>query len=275
MKLVKCVVLFLAAMAFVSTVKSPAIAQEGESGWDAPWRFHFNLYGWLADAPATINVKGREVVDVPGDMDTVLDSMDMGAMFEVEAHKGPFAAFANVIYYDGAYDDNFTGSVSGQPREFELEEEVWAIKYGVGYRLGSWNLGESPDSPTLALYPWVGAFYFHNDYKVTVDPVGVVLDGVEVDGTFEFNTPMVGLTPRLKLSERWYLNFSFAYGGWEVDDVEEIYDLFGNVAYRFKMWDVSSKVFAGYRYLRIDWEKNEKKLEVDVKGPFFGIGWEF
>ena len=45
--------------------------------------------------------------------------------------------------------------------------------------------------------------------------------------------------------------------------------------YRFKMGNVSSTVFAGYRYLHIDYEKQPITLKVDVFGPFFGIGWEF
>ena len=35
------------------------------------------------------------------------------------------------------------------------------------------------------------------------------------------------------------------------------------------------RVFAGYRYLHIDYEAPPVALKVDVKGPFIGIGWEF
>ena len=275
MSFAKSTVLFLVACLLLGTSAMKARSQDVDSAWSDPWRFHVNLYGWLPDALATINVKGREVVDVPENLDTVLDSMDMTAMFELEIHKGPLVAFANTIYYDGDYSNPFTGPISGQQRRFKLEEEVWLIKYGIGYRLGSWNLGKNTDSPILALYPWVGGLYFHDDYKVKVDPVGGLLDGVEVDSTFEFNTPMVGLTPRLNFLERWYLNLSYSYGGWGVDNVDETYDFIGNVGYRFKMAGISSKVFAGYRYLYIDHEQQETELEVTIKGPFFGIGWEF
>ena len=43
MRFVKCMVSFLVAMAFVCVVKNPAIAQEGESFWDAPWRIRVKL----------------------------------------------------------------------------------------------------------------------------------------------------------------------------------------------------------------------------------------
>jgi hypothetical protein len=265
--LIKYVVLAVIAMTFVGTTGIPAVAQEGGSGWSDPWRFHVNIYGWLPEAPATINVDGEEVVDVPEDLDTILDSLEMTAMFELEAHKGPLVLFVNNVYYKGEYDDDFRGPISGQKRDYELEEEVWAIKYGAGYRLGPWDLDKSDDSKPLTLYPWVGAFYFHDDWKVTLDYLDQVFDGGNVNGTFRFNTPMVGLTGRWQLTDRWYLNLSYGYGGWDVDDVDEIYDFIGNVAYRFTMWGVSSKALAGYRYLYFDWKKGVTELELTCKGP--------
>ena len=64
-------------------------------------------------------------------------------------------------------------------------------------------------------------------------------------------------------------------GGFHVDNVDNTYQFIGVVGYRFKMWDVSSKVFAGYRYLHIDYEKRNVDLQLDIKGPLLGIGWEF
>ena len=274
MKFAKFAVLLLVALVFICTVTTPAIAEE-EGFLAAPWRFHVNLYGWLPEAPATISVDGKEVVDVPEDLDTILDSLEAAAMFELEAHKGRFSIFAHTVYYKGDYDQHYTGPVTGLARKFELEEEVWLIKYGVGYELGTWNLGVSDDSPTLTLIPWVGGFYMHDDWSLKIDPAAE-FPGDKVTGTFEYNTPMAGLSSRWKLSERWMMNLSYSYGGWGVDDVDETYDFVGAVGYGFKMGNVLSKVFAGYRYLYIDWQDNQDvKVELTAKGPFFGIGWEF
>lgn len=273
MNCLKCNALLLVALALAGMVATPASAAD-EGLFAGPWRFHVNLYGWMPDAPASISVDGKEVVDVPEDFDTILDSLDAAAMFELEAHKGRFAIFAHSVYYDGDYDKNFKGPVTGLAREYELEEEVWAIKYGVGYELGTWNLGEADESPTLTLIPWGGAFYFHDDWSLKVKPTDEPAGG-KVTGTFEYNTPMAGLSTRWGLSERWMMNLSYSYGGWGVDNVDETYDFVGAVAYSFKMGDVSSKVFAGYRYLYIDWEDKGEVLHLTAKGPFLGIGWEF
>jgi hypothetical protein len=47
------------------------------------------------------------------------------------------------------------------------------------------------------------------------------------------------------------------------------------VGYHFKIGDVSSQLFAGYRYLHLNYEDDPLKVEVDVKGPLVGIGVEF
>ena len=103
---------------------------------------------------------------------------------------------------------NFTGPITGLAKKYELQEEVWVIKYGVGYDLGTWNLGKSEDSPNFSLIPWVGGFYFHDDWSLTIKPYGEPLSG-KTTGTYDFNTPMVGLGSRVILSEKWYLNLSY------------------------------------------------------------------
>jgi hypothetical protein len=275
MRFLKIVVLSFVVAGLLGLSATTSSAQGRDLEWSDPWRFHVNIYGWLPDAPATISVNGNEVVDVPEELDTILDSLDMTAMFELEAHKGPLVLFANNVYYKGKYDENFTGPITNLPKKYELQEEVWAIKYGAGYNLGTWNLGQSDGSPTMSLIPWVGGFYFHDDWSLTIKPYGEPLSG-KVTGTYDFNTPMVGLASRVGLSEKWYINLSYSYGGWDVDSVDEVYDFIGNVGYRFKMGDVSSKVIAGYRYLHFNRPDN-RGIEIDLtcKGPFLGIGWEF
>lgn len=274
MRLVKISILFVVVCGFFCAGATPALAQSEGRSWSDPWQFRVNLYGWLPDAPATISVDGKEVIDVPEDLDTILDSLDITAMFELEAQKGPLVFFANNVYYQGTYDENFTGPITSLPKEYELEEEVWAIKYGVGYELGPWDLGGSDESPKITLIPWGGAFYFHDDWSLEIKPQGAPLSG-KTSGTYELHTPMAGLGSRVHLSEKWYLNLSYGYGGWDVDDVDEVYDFIGNIGYRFKMWDVATKVFAGYRYLHLEREAQDVNLDLTAKGPFFGIGWEF
>lgn len=266
-------VLLLMASTFFGSAATPGSAQAEESVQSAPWKFRANVYGWLVDAPATISVDGKDVVDVPEDLGTILDDADALAMVDFIAHKGRLWLFANIIYYKGDEKDDFTGPVSGEPRKFKLEEEVTFIKSGVGYMLGPWDAGANNFS-TLTLTPWVGGAWFHDNWSVRVSPKDEP-GGGRVSGTFEFTTPMVGLNLRSKLAKDWDMLLSYGQGGGGIDDVDEIYDFIGGVNYSFKMGDVPTDAYFGYRYFYVDWEDDQEELRLTVKGPFIGIGWEF
>lgn len=248
--------------------------QEGEGFLDAPWDFVVNVYGWLPSAPADITIRNEEVANLPESLDTILDSLEFAAMFEVQVHKGPVSVFANTVYYKGDYDED-TLSKNGKPITLEVDEEAWVVSYGAGYSLPAWKLGKSADAPTVNLQPYVGALFMH-------DPIGVeVTDritgiGVRVEETVNFNTPLVGLNSFWNFSDRWLGRLSFNYGGFGgVANVEKTYDFVAAIGYRFTMWDVESRFFAGYRYLDIELEDRSLEVNVAVKGPFFGIGWAF
>lgn len=254
-------------------VASPS-AEQVVAGWrEAPWRFIVNVYGWLPDAPVDIKVDGNEVAHYPESFDNIFDSLDMASMFEVEVHKGPIGVFVSPLYYKGEYSEHFTGLLE-ERRKATLDEKVWLIKYGASYDLGPWHLGNNSDSPAVVLQPYAGFLYLHDDIEVKVSP-GVLDNGLDKDTTLSFNTPIIGVNTLWDLTKRWSLRLGGNYGGWDVDDVEETWEFVATVAYRFKMWNVSSKVFGGYRYLHLEYKKRGIEIDLDVKGPLFGIGWEF
>lgn len=251
----------------------PSAEQVVADWWEAPWWFHVNVYGWLPKAPVTIKVDDHNVANLPEDFDNIFDSLQLAAMFEVEVHKGPIGFFASPVYYKGKDKEHFRGP-AGKKRKFTVEEKVWLIKYGASYDLGPWPLWKDSDSPTVILQPYAGGLYLHDDIELKVTP-GVFDQGLDVNTTLKFNTPIIGANTLWNLTKRWGLRLGGNYGGWNVDDVKKTYEFVGTVAYRFKMWDVSSKVFAGYRYLHLDYKKKGVELELDVEGPLFGIGWVF
>jgi len=157
----------------------------------------------------------------------------MAAMFEVEARKGPIGFFASPIYYKGEADEKFIGAL-GQKRKVTLKESVWVVKYGVSYDFGPWRLlpnePEHTQFPVMVLQPYAGALFLTDDIKINLNP-GLVDNGINIDKTIDFNTPVVGLNILCDLTERWALRVGGHYGGWDVSDVNETYDfLEGNLA---------------------------------------------
>ena len=209
---------------------------------------------------------------MPEKFDNIFDDLQITAMFEVEVHKGPIGVFASPVYYKGEDDEKFTGLV-GERRKATLDETVWLIKYGASYDLGPWHLGKNSDSPAVVVQPYVGGLYLTDDIKLKVNP-GALDIGLDFKTTVRFNTPIVGLNTLWDLTERWTLRLGGNWGGFHVDNVNTTYEFVGTVGCRFKMWGVSSKAFAGYRYLHVHYQK-EVEIKVNVQGPLIGIGWEF
>jgi hypothetical protein len=273
MNFTKFTIPLLAAILLVGTSVTPSAAQDKEGWRDAPWRFNVNIYGWMPSAPVDISIDGNKVAHAPESFDNILDDLDMAAMFELEAHKGPIGIFVSPIYYDGKDTEHFTGEL-GERRKSTLEEKVWVIKYGLSYDFGPWPIGENSDPSTVIVQPYVGGLYLHDDIEMKITP-GLLDLGLDYKTTLSFNTPIVGVNTLWDLTERWGLRLGGNYGGWDVDHVDETYEGIGTLSYNFKMWDVSSKFFAGYRYLHLDYKKKGAEIQVDVKGPLVGIGWVF
>ncbi len=51
--------------------------------------------------------------------------------------------------------------------------------------------------------------------------------------------------------------------------------LLAMAGYHFKMWGQPAHVFAGYRYLHLDFDDGSIGLKLDVKGPLVGFGVDF
>ncbi len=284
MKLANYVISLLAAAMLVGPMATPCAAQDTTADWTwsspsavetDPWRFNLNGYGWLPKAPVTISTPGGREESIPEKFSKILDDLKFAAMGEAEIHKGPFGVFVSPIFYKGEDDEHFTGLL-GASRKVTLDETVWLIKYGASYDLGMLRLGENPQSPTVTLQPYVGGLFFHDKIKLDVSP-GALGVGLRVRETIEFNTVIVGLNTLWDLSDRWSLRIGGNIGGWDVDDVKKTYDVVGDIAYHFEMYGQPAKVFAGYRYLHVNFDDDslDINLKVDVKGPFVGFGLEF
>ena len=245
---------------------------------EAPWRFSADIYGWLPSAPAAITVNDQTVADLPESLNTVISSLSFAAMARFDARKGPLGFYASPIFYDGTYDDNFVGKVSGAPRDYEISETVWLIDYGVSYEIGRWDIGAEPDSGIITLEPYAGFRFFHDKFRMNVDPIafpGPVGDGVRVRKTISSNAPVIGLHSEWWLSRNLALHLKGDYGGFGVDKMDKTYQAISWFAYHFEWGKLHSKVLAGYRFLHLDLKDDPVEVKVDVRGPLIGLGFEF
>ena len=278
------VLMLSASSSAQSAEQEPALSTQAEST-DSPaesalsapkpwlWRFHVNVYGWLPRAPVTIGIEDVEVSG-PETFYNIIESLEMYAMFELEVHKGPIGIFASPSFYKGKYEDGFT-ALEGERRKVTLKETAFWMHYGISYDFGPWPLSNKPNSyANVVFQPYAGFLFLNDNVKINVSP-GEIAPAIRKHDIIRFNTPIVGLNTIWNLSRRWFIRVGGNVGGYNVDHVKSTYEAIGTVAYRFKTWDISSKVFAGYKYLYINYDKKDLRLELSVKGPLVGVGVEF
>ncbi len=263
----------LAALLLGGASAALAAPPEPMSISEAPWRFGFDIYGWLPSAPAKIKIDGHEVANIPESLDNILDSLEGTAMLYFKARKGPLELFVSPIYYNGDYNRNFTGLL-GERRTFDLKETVWFVDYGASYEIARWDIGAEPDSGTLILAPYAGFRFVHDKIRIDVDP-GLLDDGVRVRKTISTNSPIVGLQAWWRLTPSWSLRLKGDYGGFDVDGMENTYQALGTLAYHFQWGKLASKAYAGYRYVHLEYEDDRLDLKLDIRGPLVGIGFDF
>ncbi len=225
------------------------------------WRFNFNAYGWIPWAPADIRIGDNEA-HIPEDATTIFQSLRMALMFEAEVHKGPIGVFVSPLYVELDYSEQKQGPVE----KFTLKEQAWLIDYGGAYSIGKWEVGK--DS-TFDLAPYAGGRWFHDNIKMEFKP------GPTVDTTVRFNTPIFGLRGLWDFGNPWLLKIAGDYGGFGIDNVDQTIQVFGSIGYRFKIREIATRAFLGFRWVNIEYSKEDVDLKVDIYGPYLGMGIEF
>jgi hypothetical protein len=89
----------------------PFTAQAEES--DDSWKWRASIYGWLSDVGGTVQFPSGEEGSINVEFEDILDKLDFVLMGAVDARKGSWGFFSDLIYLD--LSDSVTNS-----REFSL-----------------------------------------------------------------------------------------------------------------------------------------------------------
>src|SRR4029453_13235447 len=90
---------FALGLAFASTVSQTAAAQSADS---APWTWRANVYAWFPNANATAQfpVPSGGSIDIETDPGGYLSKLQYAFMGSLEARKGPWSVFGDVVVFD-------------------------------------------------------------------------------------------------------------------------------------------------------------------------------
>jgi hypothetical protein len=242
---------------------------------DGPWRFTFASWGWLPDVPIKIKLGDKEV-DIPLDLGKIIDDLQFTAMLDFEVRKGSFGIYATPIFIFLEDSEHVQGPL--RSHKVTVNDNAYLTDFGLSYELGRWHLGKKPDSPAVTVEPFAGARWLIDEIKIKISPGGPFHPGKRTfNPDIDFIAPVVGVRTFWDVTEHWNFRAEGDYGGFNTDHLKETWNVLGIVGYRFrpkKHKNLAINLFAGYRYLYARYKK-VAELEVAVKGPLIGIGFEF
>jgi hypothetical protein len=265
----------LALLLFAGASDVMADRLEQVSISESPWTFELFIDAWAVKAPAKITMGDTEV-ELPENLNTILDSLKMTSMLRFDAHKGPLGLFVNPIYYNGTYNHNYK-KPPFEGHGYRLDETVWLVDYGMSYEVGRWDIGKNGSSRVISFEPYLGLRFFHDNLTLRIHPEGDQ-DGLTKRITVKTTSPTIGFKSRVQIKTSWDFLFVGDYGGFDVNNMDNSYQMAGYFNYNFK-WGkekhISSRAYIGYRFLHIGYVDEPSAFEVNVQGPIAGISFLF
>jgi len=236
---------------------------------DGPWRFRVAPYGW---APTNLSLEAKahgQSDKVTLGLSDLLDAIEAAAEFEVDARKGTFGAYLDFVYLSLDFDKN------EKFFSIKVKDDALLLDFGASYELGRWRLGSGSEAPTVVVEPYAGGRTLIDHVRVELRPTVDLPLGAREKVKIDFTVPMVGLKTVWDLTDRWTLRLSGEYGGFHVNRVNYTWGAFGSIGYRVHIGRVPATVWAGYRALQFEYEKDDVKLIISGQGPIVGLGFEF
>ena len=256
--------LFAITAILLLAVVQPVWAKE-KPAEEGGWEISASAYMWFLTLSGDVTVKGN-TSHVDMDFGDIWSELNMAGMGAFEARKGNWG-----LLFDGLYSDL---------GKSEIQNNIWVdpnielmiLNFGGFYRVGTWDLSDSPDKkgPMMTLDVLGGARYTSVDVSLNFNGV------LEVGGRQSWVDPIVGARSLFDLSERWILALEGSIGGFGVGS-NFTWGAYGSLGYRFGLFskEKNARVFGGYRFLSQDYDDGygTSRFEWDatLHGPIMGL----
>jgi hypothetical protein len=256
-----------AAALVAGGVLTAAAAVADAAGGPSDWQFAAMIYGWLPSVSGNLNYKlpadtGGGSVSV--DADKILDALQFTLMASLEARRGDWSVFTDVIYLD--LSDDASKSVTLPRGRFstvldaDLELTGWVWTLAGGYTV--WRNERS----YLDLLAGARLLAIDTDLKLT--GTGPFEGGRKVSSSVDLWDGIVGATGRIALSDRWFVPY---YGDIGAGGSDSTWQVAAGVGYAFD-WGEAMLL---YRHLEYDQGDDELLKDVSFGGGMLGVNFRF
>ena len=263
---------FAAAAATLLCAGALSSASAGAQSLPDEWRFRAVIYMWGPTIKGAATFPGGNTADIDMDLRTILDHLKMTGMGTLEAQKGRWGAFTDVIYMNlgGTKTTTRDGTINGVPLPvgvtantgMDLKAWVWTLA-------GSYRVQSTPDSEMdvfagarmLSIEPrltW--------NFNVDVGPfVGPGRSGSLTVKATDWNA-IVGVKGRVGFgaNREWFIPYYLDIG---TGDSSLTWQGSAGIGYTFPWGDV----IGTWRYLDYNFKSSSKIDDLSMNGPLLGV----
>jgi hypothetical protein len=240
---------------------------------DEPWTFQFALYGWVpaisGDSSYPARTGGASVDVSMGD---VLDALEFALMGNLEARKGKWGIWNDLVYAsfgaskNGSRDFTIGGSLPvGVTADLKLDVKSWIWTFA-----GVYNVAETPDLVADVVF---GTRYIdlsnELDWTLSSDVGSVPRSGSASSGLNNWDA-IVGVKGRYMFGDqrRWFVPYYLDVGAGES---KFTWQFNAGIGYAFD-WGA---VVASWRYLDYDFKSSSKVDTMSFNGPLVGVAFRW
>ena len=246
--------LCLSLCAGAASAQSPAPSSSSPT---AGWQVELVPYLWGSGVDGTVGI-GNRTADVDASFRNVLDHLHFAAMGMVDAHHDRFTLITDVFYTDlrgqAATPGPLFSSVNPQQKLFIMTPLA-------GYRVIDNNDSWVDVVGGMRLWQTKSELQFRAG----------VLPSLDVETSRGWGDAIVGLRARtvIPFASKWWVNTYGDLGGGGSDFTWQVV---GTAGLDFQE---HYALVLGYRYLSVDFNRNNYLLDTALKGPIVGFTFKF
>jgi hypothetical protein len=237
------------------------------------WQWELGVYGWFPAIGGTTSFpSGASGPSIDVSASDVIDSLKMTFMGQIEARKGKWGLWSDLVYADLGGTKNGTSdfTVDGKPVNananlgLDMKTTAWSLA-------GIYNLASTPENTTDLLF---GARMLDMNETLNWSLATSIPELPTRSGAASVNATnwdaIVGLKGRYYLGaeRKWFLPYYADIGGGESSLTWQVN---AGVGYRFD-W---GSMFATWRYLDYDFKSGNALQSMSMNGALVGVAFQF
>ena len=251
-------IVLVTALALAAPLAAQDSSKPATTGAQPPkWQFELTPYFWLAGITGTIGIGRLPSQEVSASFSDILSHLTFGIMGTGEVRRGRFGVLADAVYMNVS-QDGITSPPEWSGANANLKQGLYTFAATVRATKGK-----------IPLDVVAGGRYAN--ISGTVDLVAGALPARSGSSSEGWWAPFIGVRVLVPLSRKWELAGYGDFGGFD-GYANTQWQLLGGINYKISKLVVAK---VGYRYIDVEYIKNELNQDLAFGGFYLGAGFRF